>query len=422
MEKDIDVFEKVVNELFRQQDAWTGFERGSASGTYVPGYGVIMQLPAGYMQVYYSGGWDDINGQVQQAMEYSRQAMEYSRKTLEESGWALKDLEKGLKDAPNLKEERKSKAPKAKGRNESGDHGTPVPEIPPAPASVEMKTGGKSSSYNYMYGGGGNNAAFDSARARKQVFIIGKMKLALQNYADLLTQLPANEKILMVYDEKATGGSGSNNTYAMYNSEGSNISYAGTAGPRKRFPKISAEVKKEEVNALRSGKINEKAFAEQVKTEVHQQKEEDFLDYKIFSGILETVFNHGDDMTFRIKGHVGFTYLPGFGVIYQARMRTSGRTVELTEEEKDEKKENARTAKLMEEMEKSLKAHLLDYGRTLRSLKDEQFILLNIDLPEEDAWPSGLSMKVKKDVLSKYEKGELTREKALEAITVSRHK
>lgn len=427
MEKDIDVFEKVVNELFRNQDGWPGHDRGSASGTYVPGYGVIMHMPAVYFQVFSMNNWN-VEAEVERAMELSRKAMDDSRLALEDSKRSVNGSKKAMKDAQRsikvTEEKHGRKIQREEIIIEDGAPAPYVPPVPPIPPSYPVikddfiTTPHGKGSYSYT----DNTRNIDSVRQKKKQFIEEKMRLALQSYGDLLTQLGPNEKILLVYDERSSGGSGSqNNVYAVYSYNGHSSVTTSSSGAPRSFPKISAEVKKEDLNALRSGKLNAKTFSERVKMETMQQKDEDFLEYKIFSGILETVFNHSEDVAFRIRGNVTFTYLSGFGVIYQARMRAS------SSREMDElmsggagKKEDLKNDKRLDDMERELKSQVLDYGRTLRSLKDDQFILLNIDLPDDEEHVSAMSIRVKKEVLTRYEKGEINRDAAMKEIVVTR--
>ena len=72
--------------------------------------------------------------------------------------------------------------------------------------------------------------------------------------------------------------------------------------------------------------------------------------------------------------------------------------------------------------EKEIKENILDYGRTLKSLKDDEVLIFNIKLTRcnECAIPSTLELSVKSSVLKDVNSGKLAKEAALTKIIVKK--
>ena len=61
----------------------------------------------------------------------------------------------------------------------------------------------------------------------------------------------------------------------------------------------------------------------------------------------------------------------------------------------------------------------MEYGRTLKSLKDDESLILNIKMTRcvGCGIPSSLELTVKNSILKEYSSGKLTKEAAMQKIT-----
>ena len=68
---------------------------------------------------------------------------------------------------------------------------------------------------------------------------------------------------------------------------------------------------------------------------------------------------------------------------------------------------------------KSIKEDMLEYGRTMKSLKDDESLILNIKMTRcvGCGIPSSLELTVKNSILKEYSSGKLTKEAAMQKIT-----
>jgi hypothetical protein len=86
--------------------------------------------------------------------------------------------------------------------------------------------------------------------------------------------------------------------------------------------------------------------------------------------------------------------------------------------EVDQKTRDEKVKELYPLFAKSIKEDMLEYGRTLKSLKDDENLIFNIKLTRcvGCGIPSSLELTVKNSVLKDYSSGKLTKEAAMQKI------
>ncbi len=356
MSRDIDIMEKVINELFQHNFKTTRYSSvpgdQSAQGAYVPGYGVIFNTP--YVTTYKSAT----------RVAYST--------------------------TPNVT---------------STTHSATT-------VVINDKT--------VKYYGENKQKIASSSDSIAQVHtqaITKTMRDFLANYADAISQLDGNDRVLIIYDENARN---SRSTLRVYNGE----EWKGMAMPR-----ITAEVKREDLISFRSGKMSRKELDNRIRVEKVSESREQFQEYKVFAGILESLFPVDNQGDYRVR-NISYNFLPNFGVIYQMEMSmrkgswndctscppgsiASGQTRSKSDTSQVRSRQVA-----YQKFGQDIREVLLDYGRTLRNLTPEQMILLTVSLPtcENCNVPDRVNVSVKKSVLEAYEKGQMDRRKALASI------
>ncbi len=101
---------------------------------------------------------------------------------------------------------------------------------------------------------------------------------------------------------------------------------------------------------------------------------------------------------------------------------------EIEEEDEDKQTENYlldRDRKIediyQDSFKSELKQYMIDYGRTLRSLNEDEFLVINVEMPAcyECDLPAHIEFRVKREVLSAYERGKMDKEEALKNIQVT---
>ncbi|MEP2797475.1 MAG: hypothetical protein ABJH81_03765 [Balneola sp.] len=258
----------------------------------------------------------------------------------------------------------------------------------------------------------------------------------LKDYASTIGQLKPNENVMVIY------GSKSRHSFpALVYSSGSGKL---DRKEREELPVISGSVTKKDLDDYRSGKISDSAFNNKVKTASTQDKE--YLDLKVMSNIFETALKDQDEESFRLSGNVSYLMLDNFGAIFNldASYRTTNRlfgsgsisgitvtgayvTSQSQTRNSDELKEEeseylTKVNDAYDKLKANLKEYLVDYGRTISSIKADQFILTTVNLRGRyKDIPERIDVQLKRSVLDQLDKGIISREKALEQVIITEY-
>ena len=379
MERDIDIMEKVLNELFKNA-AGNRFKNihlssgRTAQGSYVPGYGVLFIAPTypgslGLKSTYnYVYSFNSTNRTVVATDGEWKGTIKYTDPSDEEKAKGEKQKEKTGKNAP--------------------------------PATDRNRRLGN---------------AQDSILQAYTNLVTTNMREFLANYADAIGQLSPNDRVMIIYNENARNN---NLLSSLVDCESCET---------RSMPRISAEVKREDLAAFRSGKMNRKELESRIRVNQDTPGKENYAEYKVFAGILESLYPVSREVPYRVR-NIGYHVLPSFGVIYLVDMdlRNEGHNVVTlrdgevrTRAEKDSSQARIRT-EAYGQFRNDIREAVLDYGRTLRNLSADQVILLSVALPTCDGCnvPPRANVSVKKSVLEAYEQNKMNRQQALDAITV----
>lgn len=152
-------------------------------------------------------------------------------------------------------------------------------------------------------------------------------------------------------------------------------------------------------------------------------------DLEMFANIFERFYSRDLTETFYAQGKSRYEVLDGFGVVFhitatsgksgfytKLRYRSSGVTAYTVMP--DEEKPN--DAEIYPKFKEDLKAFMLDYGRTIRSLDNDDKVMLDIKLNtcRDCDVPESLEVSMKMSALRQYDQQKLSREKALSQIKI----
>ena len=261
----------------------------------------------------------------------------------------------------------------------------------------------------------------DSIREVSTDKIINACKDFLANYGDLITQLQANEKIMIT-----NRGEGERIWYGAF-VNGSHPSY------------VSLEVNKSDITSYKQGKLNKEQFDGKVKVINSVMDDELQPDLELLTSIFNRLYRQDLSKTFFTEDEIYYERMKDYGVIYYMQVYSSsgqnngvyGRSEDLhpryvmptlgleglTQAERD-----AKVAELYPKFEKEIKEDILEYGRTVKSLKPEESLIFNIKLTrcERCGIPTSLEISVKADVLKDYASGKLSKEAALGKFSIKK--
>lgn len=303
-----------------------------------------------------------------------------------------------------------------------------------SPGILALGDGSNEEGYSYSF-------RYSDTSTRKEINqenVTERIKEFLREYGSTIGQLDADDKIMVIYNTRAQSSAS-----AIFIGKNDNVK-------RQNIPTISVVAKKSDLESYRSGKINATELGSRYSVSTAGEDEKERLDLKVMANIFETALKEQDEKAFRIRGSVSHLYLDNFGALFffDARYASASRTFffnmpeiarfEISDEEKraqvevesvleDELSESRQKQKeTKEEIKKSydefvanLKEYLVDYGRTLSSVTSNQFILLSATVSSTiDEVPERVDLQIKKSVLDLTDKGNMSRNEAVNSIVV----
>lgn len=266
--------------------------------------------------------------------------------------------------------------------------------------------------------------------------ITNRISEFLQDYASTIGQLKPDESILVIY-----GSANSSNRATAFSIRAAREAEEDKDQPEP-LPVISVSAKKSDLDAYRSGSLNSDAF--QNRLSVSESEDKQRLDLKVLGNIFSTALGEGDGNQFHLinSNSLSYMYLENFGALYSLNLHRGHGLGSLrsniffnTDRDNEDEIEEMRVD--LEERERKMndileqeyevlisktKEFIIDYGRTLSSLKDGQFLMVSLNISDSnDIVPERVDFQVKKSTFNQLDKGQISREEALNAVTLTEY-
>lgn len=250
-------------------------------------------------------------------------------------------------------------------------------------------------------------ASVDSVRSDYNNRIIRAAQNFILDYGDFISQLGPQERIVVTNQN--------DRPHFYFN-------------PGKRT-RISVEGSKGDILSFKQGKINRDQALKKltiVNTESVEVKEPDM---EMLSSIFSRLYRPDLSKTYFIEGNVYYERLRDFGTIFYMQMVSSvDRGMNryaiptLGLEAVDQQTRDKKVAELYPAFEQDIKDNILEYGRTVKSLKDEESLIFNIALTRCKGCgiPATLELTVKSSVLKDFSSGRIDKSAALGKISVKK--
>jgi hypothetical protein len=253
----------------------------------------------------------------------------------------------------------------------------------------------------------------DSVRDAYNLKVIEAAKTFLVDYGDMITQLGPQEKIIV---------SNSGNQPRVWVGQYFNA-------PKRRH--LSIEAQKADLTQFRQGKISrDQALAKitVMNTETVDTVEPDL---ELLSSIFSRLYNQDLSKTFFTGNNVFFEHLKDFGVIYYMQVYSgiergdySRRYVmpTLGLNDVDQATKDQKVKELYPKFEQELKDNILEYGRTLKSLNDDEMLIFQVALTKCSGCgiPSTLEVSIKGRVLKDLNTGKIDRSAAAAKFSIKK--
>lgn len=257
----------------------------------------------------------------------------------------------------------------------------------------------------------GREINVDSVRNATNEKLIEACKEFIADYGDLISQLPANEKIVI------TNRGDGERRWLMAFQQSIKPSY------------LSIETTKGEVTQLKQGKVSREQFMKNLKVINSQMDDELQPDLELLTSIFNRLYQRDLSKTFFTDENIYYERLKDYGVIYYMNVFSSNQTNydrwvmptqglnNLTQEDRDKK-----VKELYPVFERDIKADILEYGRTVKSLKGDEVLMFNIAITKCQSCgiPATLEVSVKASVLSDYSSGKISKDAALAKMEIKK--
>jgi hypothetical protein len=248
----------------------------------------------------------------------------------------------------------------------------------------------------------------DSVREAYNLKLIKAAKDFIVDYGDLLSQVGATERIIV-------SNRGDQNRWGYFENQ--------------KRTHLSVEALKTDIVSFKQGKLSRDQVLDKIKVVNTESVNEKLPDMELLSSIFNRLYRPDLSKTYFTENLVYYEFLKDYGVIYYMQVYSSNErdykrysmpTVELDDVDKETR--DKKVVELYPKFEKQLKENILEYGRTIKSLKDEEVLVFNVALTKCKgcAIPEHIELAIKASVLKDFGAGKIDQNAALAKFTLKK--
>lgn len=363
MRRDISVAENVLGTLIKQQFSnQRTFFQLEIKGNYQPGYGVTFSLPADYTTpIAFTLGSG--NGVVVYSDEFEEPA------TID-----IRGSEDGSDDRAVVN-----------GRNTY---------------KLKEKTKGRA-----------RGVDMDSIRDAYNLKVIEAAKEFILDYSDMISQLGPQERIVVT------------------NQGNQPRAWVGQYFNAPNRTHLSIEALKSDIAQYKAGKLTRAQADAKIKVVNTESTNAVEPDLELLSSIFSRLYRVDLSKTYFTEENIYYERLKDYGVIYYMQVYSSSERdykrfdmPTLNLQDVDQATRNKKVGELYPAFERELKENVLEYGKTVKSLKDDEVLIFQVRLTRcaSCGIPSSLEISVKGSVLKDLNAGKLDKNAALAKLIVKK--
>ncbi len=295
-------------------------------------------------------------------------------------------------------------------------------------------SGARYTAYSFYYDGDGDPKLSGDIT---QETVVNRITSFLRDYGTTIGQLEDNEQIMVIY---GSNQSSSNNLfYTLSTARGQNADSRDDDDKPEPLPVISVSTNVKDLNDYRAGKLNDPGFERRLKVATSEKKE--YLDLKVMGNIFKTALSNQPSNSFKLHGasNVDYLYLDNFGAIFSLSVRYADENSRWTssfarefaraqsgfddDKEKEEyQKYLEKVSTAFENLKDNLKEYVIDYGRTISSVTNDQYLLLSVTVTGRlEEIPERMDIQVKKSLFQDFDKGQISREQAISQVVITEY-
>jgi hypothetical protein len=258
----------------------------------------------------------------------------------------------------------------------------------------------------------------DGIKSLSQDFIV--------NYGSILSELKDNEQIILNVNYSDAAG-----TRVLRNQNA--IAYLASVNGRGNSKRMVSSIAAKDLKDFLSGKLSMQAATAKVTSKISVDGDIEANDTKIMAGILDDVFQSTFDGSFRKSGRTAWTYFEGFGLMYDMNFSSdlkrvtatfyAGKKLDTSEEEKANEEKLKKAEENFDKLIDLAKESLVTYGRTLRSVKSDEVIILNMNFNSgfrDSSLPGAVRLQVNKSQIEAFSKGSISLDQLKKEIDIKK--
>lgn len=356
MQRDLEIMEGVLNKLLGTSSFAWGPHRSNVRGIYFEGYGVIFQVDA--------GDSDFI--------------------TLQASERALIEVEEKLKSTL-------------------------------AETKARLRTGSKAEEVVVVDSESHGPLQLSVSTSEKQIEKFkNRCTEFLGTYADAIGQLDKNDRITVLINLNNNG------RIAI------RVGRSYTVDKKRRISLLEVSAKKSDIIDYRHGQITETEFRNRLSFNERAPDKQMQRNVDVMAQIMDTALSRKYQEGLSSQGKNRGTYVKGLGVLFfiQGEFHSGGPAFapmpdvfekylegqEVSVAKTRKKKSKTNTNKVLEKFKKSLVEIVGDYGHTLRTLPENEHVVVAVDFERwtfDSSGPNRFIMMATKNLLDRYNRGEI---------------
>lgn len=451
MDRDLKIAEDIVSSLIKNESDDGKFYASSPKATYIPGFGVMIDMSTSgrfysphfesdYNYVF-SFSEEDFNIDIDQMVELEmqaelleRQAEEIERQAeivareneriAQEHKRALEQRERELeREMERLEREREREEERRERAEEMreryGDR--KVIELSETNRVAVVEQDDDEYTYRYSYSKDEDDYedkivfSYEKRGYQKEFEDLKPlyervMVTFFTDYADLIGQLRDDEQIMLV---AKSGPQSYGQIHFISPEEGG---------------KYSGAVTRKDIADYKAGRIARGAFEGRINFVESKATDKKAADLELMASIFQRLYKTDLATTYYITSPIVYERLKSFGVIYKMRMFSStqsGRGTYRMITQDQSNLSRIERDELMEELYpqfvNELKQNIIDYGKTIQSLDNDESILFQVRLGECRGCdiPNEINVMIENKVLADLEAGRISKTEAFDLINVS---
>lgn len=251
----------------------------------------------------------------------------------------------------------------------------------------------------------------DSTRDAYNDKVIDAVKTFLLDYGDMISQLSANEKIVI---------SNQGNQPRVWVGQFFN-------SPQRTH--LSIEATKADITAYRQGKTSRDQALAKIKVVNTETVAEVEPDLELLVSMFNRLYRPDLSKTYFTENNIYYERLRDFGAIFYMNVYSAIETSRgffrmptIGEQDLNLEGRNKKVKELYPVFEKELKENILEYGRTVKSLGNDEVLVFQVKVTRCPSCniPSTLEYTVNGSVLKDYNSGKIEKNNALSKISLKK--